>query len=115
MASASRSKTLMEYQRTSSGPHWPLMPSAIWARACSTSGEKSSSDLATACLRAASSAWLTSLSRFLLRRAETSTTGTPSMWESFFVSMVSPRWAKRSHMLRPTTTGRPVSRIWVVR
>ena len=88
---------------------------AILASASSTSAEKSLMPWLGTLFSPASTAFWTSSSRFLLCSAETSTTGTPSIFEIFLASMTSPREASRSHMLRPTTTGRPASRTCVVR
>ena len=86
----------------------------VWS-ASSTSGEKHFTPWATLLARPESTAVPTSVSRFLERSAETSTTGTPSILERRLESIFSPRCSSRSHMLRPTTTGRPVSRSCVVR
>ncbi len=115
MASASRSKTLMENQRTRFLSHLAEMTLAILVSASSTSGVKHLTPVATLFFWPSAMAVLTSSSRFLLCRADTSMTGTPSLAESFLVSILSPRSSSRSHMLRPTTTGRPASRICVVR
>ena len=115
MASASRSNTLIAYQRArSAGAASPTM-ACTFCRADSTSGEKHLTPLVATPSLAASTACRMSLSRFLLRSAETSTTGAPSMEESFFASITSPRSFSRSHMLSPTTTGRPASSTCVVR
>ena len=114
-ASASRSKTLTEYQRTRLASQLPEMMAAICASASSTSGEKHDAPDWTLPAWPAATALLTSASRLVARSAETSTTGTPSRLESAAVSMTSPRSLSRSHMLRPTTTGRPASMSCVVR
>ena len=115
MASASRSNSLMEYQRTSSGLHLSLIAAEMASRAASTADEKQLTPPGTSPFLAASIPDLTSSSRLVLRSAETSSTGTPSICDSFFVSTTSPRSLRRSHILSPTTTGQPASRIWVVR
>ena len=114
-ASASRSKTLIEYQRTRFASQLPETTSAICASAPSTSGEKHRAPGWTLPALPASTALLTSASRLVLRSAETSTTGAPRRSDSAAASMTSPRSLSRSHMLRPTTTGRPASRSCVVR
>ena len=115
MASASRSKTLIEYQRESSASQELATIPAILPSASSTSGEKHRAPGCTLPARPAATALLTSSSRLVLRSAETSTTGTPSLSESLAASTTSPRSLSRSHMLRPTTTGRPASSSCVVR
>ena len=114
-ASASRSKTLTEYQRTRLAAQLPETMLAISLSAPSTSGEKHGAPGWTLPALPAATALLTSASRLVLRSAETSTTGTPRRAESAEASMTSPFSLSRSHMLRPTTTGRPASRSWVVR
>ena len=114
-ASASRSKTLIEYQRTRLASQLPETMVAICASASSTSGEKQRAPGWTLPARPAATALPTSSSRLVLRSAETSTTGAPRRSESAAASMTSPFSLSRSHMLRPTTTGRPASRSCVVR
>ena len=112
IASASRSKTLMEYQRERSESQLPEIMEAIFWSASSTSAEK---HLTPAEGFFAAMAARTSSSTPVLCRAETSSTVTPRRSESLATSTLSPRSLSRSHMFRPMTTGRPASRTWVVR
>ena len=111
IAFASRSKTLMEYQRERVAGARPSIAVAILPRASSTSGVKHLTPSAGVPSWPALIAVFTRVSMFLLRSAETSTTSTPSCLESSAVSMTSPDSLSRSTMLRPRTTGRPASRI----
>ena len=114
-ASESRSKTFTEYQRARLASQQPETICAIFSSASSTSGEKHLAPGWTLPAWPAATAFLTSSSRLVLRSADTWTTGTPRRSERASASMTSPRSLSRSHMLRPTTTGRPASRSCVVR
>ena len=115
MVFCSPSSSLMAYQRATFGV--TRVPSTSMTRpsASSTSEVKRRSDAAGVPFFAASMAVFSSSSMPRPLSADVSTTGQPSLADSLATSILSPFFSTRSIMFSATTTGRPRSRICVVR
>ena len=112
---SSPSSALMANQRAVAGATFEPRTSMIFASAVSISSEKRICGAAGTPFLPSSIAVFTSSSMPRPLSAEVGTIGHPSSRESLSTSILSPFFSTRSIMLRAMTTGRPSSRICVVK